>query len=38
LGTLPGDRLLFKHEEQYLTVEQLTRLILDPALFQNLGE
>jgi hypothetical protein len=38
VGALPGDRLLFKHEEQYLTVELLTRLILDPALFQNLGE
>ena len=38
VGTLPGDKLLFKYGEQYLTVEQLTRLILDPVLFPHLGE
>ena len=38
VGTLPGDKLLFKHQEQYLTMEQVTQLILDPAFFPNLGE
>jgi hypothetical protein len=38
VGALPGDKMLYKYGEQYLTVEQLTRLILDPALFPNLGE
>jgi hypothetical protein len=37
VGTLPGDKLLFKHQERYLTIEQVTRLILDPAFFPNLG-
>jgi hypothetical protein len=34
---LPGDKLLFKHKEQYLSAEQVTRLILDPAFFPNLA-
>jgi len=38
VGTLPGDKLLFKYREQYLTVEQVTRLILDPAFFPGLGD
>ena len=38
VGTLPGDKLLFKHQEQYLTMEQVTRLILDPAFFPDLGD
>lgn len=38
VGTLPGDKLLLKHGEQYLTMEQLTKLILDPAFFPDLGE
>ena len=37
VGTLPGDKLLFKYGEQYLTMEQVTKLILDPAFFPNLG-
>jgi hypothetical protein len=37
VGTLPGGKLLFKHGDQYLTMELLTRLILDPAFFPNLG-
>jgi hypothetical protein len=38
VGTLPGDKVLLKHGDQYLTMEQLTRLILDPAFFPDLGE
>ena len=38
VGVLPGDRVFYKHGEQYLTMEQLTRLILDRALFPQLGE
>jgi hypothetical protein len=37
VGTLPGDKLLYKYQERYLTIEQVTRLILDPAFFPNLG-
>lgn len=37
VGMLPGDKLLFKHKEQYLSAEQVTRLILDPAFFPNLA-
>jgi len=37
VGTLPGDRLLFKHGEHYLTMEQVTQLILDRAFFPDLG-
>jgi hypothetical protein len=36
VGTLPGDKLLFKYQSQYLTLEQVTRLILDPAFFPDL--
>ncbi len=38
IGALPGDKLFYKHEERYLTEEQLTRLILDRVLFPELGE
>lgn len=38
VGTLPGDKVLLKHGDQYLTMEQLTKLILDPAFFPDLGE
>ncbi len=38
IGALPGDKLFYKHEERYLTEEQLTKLILDRVLFPELGE
>ncbi len=38
IGALPGDKLFYKHEDRYLTEEQLTKLILDRVLFPNLGE
>ena len=38
VGMLPGDKLLFKHQDQYFTMEQVTKLILDPAFFPDLGE
>ena len=38
VGTLPGDKVLLKHGEQYLTMEQLTKLILDQAFFPDLRE
>ncbi|HUP03347.1 MAG TPA: hypothetical protein VMU19_05130 [Bryobacteraceae bacterium] len=37
VGTLPGDKLLFKHGEHYLTMDQVTQVILDPALFPDLA-
>jgi hypothetical protein len=36
VGTLPGDKLLFKHGDHYLTMEQVTQRILEPVLFPNL--
>lgn len=38
VGLLPGDRLYYKYGEQYLTMEQLTKLVLDRAFFPKLGE
>ena len=37
-GLLPGDRLSFRLNEQYLTPEDVLRHILDRALFPKLGE
>ena len=40
VGILPGDKLYYRDREkdQYLTMEELTRRILDRALFPKLGE
>jgi len=38
VGTLPGDKLFHKYQEQYLTLDQLTRRVLDRVLFPKLGE
>jgi hypothetical protein len=38
VGLLPGDKLYYKDGEQFLTMEELTRQILDRALFPKLGE
>jgi hypothetical protein len=38
IGMLPGDKLFYKQDEQYLTIEDVTRRILDRALFPKLGE
>jgi hypothetical protein len=40
VGMLPGDRIFYRDQEldQYLTMEELTRRILDRALFPKLRE
>lgn len=38
VGVLQGERLFYKDEDQFLTLEELTRRILDRALFPKLGE
>ena len=38
VGLLPGDKLFYKDGEQFLTMEELTRRILDRALFPKLGD
>jgi hypothetical protein len=40
IGILPGDKIFYRDREkdQYLTMEELTRRILDRALFPKLGE
>ena len=38
VGMLPGDKLFYKDQEQYLTMEELTRRILDRAFFPKLAE
>ena len=38
LGLLPGDRLSFRLNDQYLTPEDVSRHILDRVLFPKLGE
>jgi hypothetical protein len=38
VGLLPGNKLSFRDAEKYLTVEEMTRRILDRALFPKLGE
>jgi hypothetical protein len=40
MGMLPGDKLFYRDREQdqYLSMEELTRRILDRALFPKLGE
>jgi len=38
IGLLPGDKLFYRHADKYLTVEEMTRRILDRALFPKLRE
>jgi len=38
VGLLPGDKLYYKDVEEFLTMEELTRRIMDRALFPKLGE
>jgi hypothetical protein len=38
VGLLPGDKLFYKDGEKFLTLEELTRRILDRSLFPKLGE
>lgn len=38
VGILPGNNSFFKDAEEFLTMEELTRRILDKALFPKLGE
>lgn len=38
IGILPGDKIYFKDKEKFLTVEELTRRVLDRVLFPKLVE
>jgi len=38
VGLLPGDKLFYRDQDQFVTMEELTRRILDRALFPKLGE
>ena len=38
VGLLPGEKIFYKHVEEFLTMEELTRRILDRAFFPKLGE
>jgi hypothetical protein len=38
VGLLPGDKLFFRDHDEFLTMEELTRRILDRAFFPKLGE
>lgn len=38
VGMLPGDKLFYKDEDKYLTAEEMTKRILDRALFPKLTE
>ena len=38
VGLLPGDKLFYRDKDEFLTMEELTRRILDRALFPKLGE
>jgi hypothetical protein len=38
VGMLPGDKVFYKDGEKFLTMEELTRRILDRSLFPKLGE
>ena len=37
VGLLPGDKLFYRDQDQFLTMEELTRRILDRALFPQAG-
>ncbi len=36
VGMLPGDKLFYKREDQYLAIEDVTRMVLDRVLFPKL--
>jgi hypothetical protein len=38
VGLLPGDKLFYQDQDEFITGEELTRRILDRALFPKLGE
>ena len=38
VGLLPGDKLFYRDQDQFLTMDELTRRILDRAFFPKLGE
>jgi hypothetical protein len=38
IGLLPGDKMFYKDGESFLTMEELTRRILDRSFFPKLGE
>ena len=38
VGLLPGDKLFYRDGEEFLTMEELTRRILDQAFFPKLAE
>ncbi len=38
VGVLSGERVFYKYGDQFLTMEQLTKLVLDRAFFPKLGE
>jgi hypothetical protein len=38
VGLLPGDKLFYRDQDQFITMEELTRRILDRAFFPKLGE
>jgi hypothetical protein len=38
VGMLPGDKLFYRDQDKYLTAEEMTRRILDRALFPKLTE
>ena len=38
VGMLPGDKVFYKDGEKFLTMEELTRRILDRSLFPKLGD
>jgi len=38
VGLLPGDKMFYRDKDEFLTVEELTRRILDRAFFPKLGE
>lgn len=38
VGVLQGDKLFYKDQDEFLTLEELTRRILDRAFFPKLGE
>jgi hypothetical protein len=38
IGLLPGEKLYYRDQEQYVTMEDLTRRVLDRTLFPKLPE
>ncbi len=38
IGLLPGDKIFYRDQDQYITLEELSRRILDRALFPKLAE